>query len=145
MLYAVVWFSVLLLLALWSLTVWGFHAIGVWTVAQAGALTGVTAGAGTAAAAVRLPEWLAPWIEPWLPAEGLPSLAALLAGVQPMIDSLLQFAPALAGGLTVMAWGAWGLGALLLLSLGFGGHLLAAFWRRRGDRGAPPSAGLQAG
>mgnify|MGYP000146666367 CR=1 FL=1 len=56
-------------------------------------------------------------------------------------DSLLQAAPALAGGVTVATWVVWGIGSALLLLLGAGLHLLIALWRRRGGSGSGPSAG----
>jgi hypothetical protein len=41
------WFAVIALLALWSLAAWALHAVAVWTVSNAGALTGAASGAGT--------------------------------------------------------------------------------------------------
>ena len=55
MLYALSWFVILSLLALWSLAAWAIHAVAVWTVANAGAL----AGAASGVEGLRLPEWLA--------------------------------------------------------------------------------------
>jgi hypothetical protein len=57
-----------------------------------------------------------------------------------MVDSLLQAAPALAGGLTVATWVVWGIGSVLLVLMGTGLHLLIALWRRRGG-GNGPKAG----
>ena len=45
MFYAISWFAVLSLLALWSLAAWALHAVAVWTVSNAGALTGAASGA----------------------------------------------------------------------------------------------------
>ncbi len=59
----------------------------------------------------------------------------------PWIDSLLQAAPALSGGLTVGSWVIWGIGSVLLVLLGAGLHLLIALLRRRGRGGAGPDAG----
>ena len=133
MLYAFSWFFVLALLALWSLAAWALHAVAVWTVSNAGALTGVASGAST----VSLPNWLASWIPP-----GVAQWASqLMAGLAPFIDSLLQTAPALAGGLTVATWVVWGVGSVALVLLGAGLHLLIALWRRRGGSGSGPSAG----
>lgn len=124
MLYALSWFLVLSLFALWSLAAWALHAVAVWTVANAGALSGVA----SEVQAVRLPDWLALWVPPEV-AQVLPSLVADLA---PAVESLLQAAPALAGGLTAAAWVVWGIGGVLLLLLGVGLHLGVAMWRRRG-------------
>jgi len=129
MFYAVSWFVVLMLLALWSLAAWALHAAAVWAVSNAGAFTGAASGA----AALRLPDWLAPWVPPEL----AQSLTALLSGLAPFVESLLQAAPALAGGLTVATWLVWGVGSFLLVALGAGVHLLIAMWRRRG-RGDDP-------
>lgn len=124
MLYALGWFFVSSLLAMWSLAVWAMHAVAVWTVSNAGALTGVA----SEAQSVRLPEWLAPWVPPEI-AQVLPSL---VADVAPVVESLLQAAPAPSGGLTMVAWVVWGIGSVLLLLLGAGLHFGVAMWLRRG-------------
>lgn len=129
MLYALGWFLVFSLLALWSFAAWAMHAVAVWTVSNAGALTGVA----SEVREVRLPEWLAPWVPPEV-AQGIP---ALVADVAPMVDSLLQAAPGLAGGLSVAAWVVWGIGSALLLLLGAGMHVLVAMWLRRGGSTGP--------
>lgn len=128
MLYAISWFLVLGLLALWSLAAWTMHAASVWAVSNAGALTGAASDAAAGAGGLLLPEWLAPWVPP----EVVQGLSALLAGLAPAVESLLQAAPVLAGGLTVAAWVLWGVGSALLVMLGAGLHLLIAMWRRRG-------------
>lgn len=124
MLYLLGWFLVFGLFALWSLTVWAVHAVAIWSVSNAGALTGVASGVE----GLRLPEWLAPW----LPPEIAQAMTSLLAGFAPVVESLLQTVPALTGGLTVVTWVVWGLGSVLLVLLGAGLHLLIAIWRRRG-------------
>jgi hypothetical protein len=133
MFYALSWFAVVALLALWSLAAWALNAVAVWTVSNAGALSGAASGAGT----IRLPDWLAPWVPP----EFAQSVSQMLAGLGPVVDSLLQAAPALAGGLTAATWVVWGIGSALLLMLGAGMHLLIALWRRRGSGGSGPNAG----
>jgi hypothetical protein len=133
MFYAFSWFVVVALLALWSLAAWALHAVSVWTVSNAGVLTGAASGAGT----IRLPDWLAPWVPP----EIAQSVSQLLAGLGPVVDSLLQAAPTLAGGVTVATWVVWGIGSVLLVMLGAGLHLLIALWRRRGSGGSRPNAG----
>lgn len=131
MLYAVSWFLVASLLALWSLFTWAVHAVAVWLVSQAGALSGVATGA----VSVTLPPWLSPWIPPGLTA----ALADWASQVGPMINSLLQAIPSLAGGLTVLAWVVWAIGAMLLVLGGAGLHALVAWWRRKS---VPPTVGL---
>jgi hypothetical protein len=123
MLYAIVWFVVVSLLSLWSLAAWALQAVGAWTVSNAGALGGATAGAGS----LRLPEWLAPWVPP----EVMQSFAALLAGLEPVVQTLLQAAPALASGLTAATWVVWAIGSVLLVALGAAAHALIWIWRRR--------------
>jgi len=132
MFYALSWFVVVALLALWSLAAWALNAVAVWTVSNVGALSGAASGAGT----IALPDWLAPWVPP----EIAQSVSQMLAGLGPAVDSLLQAAPALAGGVTVATWVVWGIGSALLLMLGAGVHLLIALWRRRGSGGSGPNA-----
>jgi hypothetical protein len=133
MVYALSWFAVVALLALWSLAAWALHAAAVWTVSNAGSLTGAASGADTLA----VPDWLAPW----LPPDVVQWASQLMGGLAPLIDSLLQIAPSLAGVLTVATWVIWGIGSLLLLLLGAGLHLLIALMRRRGGGGTGPNTG----
>jgi len=133
MFYALSWIFVVILLALWSLAAWALHAIAVWTVSNAGALSGAASGASTMA----LPDWLAPWVPP----EVAQWASQAMGGLEPFINSLLQAAPALAGGLTVATWVIWGIGSVLLVVLGAGLHLLIALRRSRGDGGSRPNAG----
>jgi hypothetical protein len=133
MFYALSWFVVVALLALWSLAAWALNAVAVWTVSNAGALSGAASGVGT----IALPEWLALWVPP----EIAQWASQLLAGLGPVVDSLLQAAPALAGGVTVATWVLWGIGSVLLVMLGAGLNLLIALWHRRGGGGSGPNAG----
>lgn len=130
MFYALSWLVVVALLALWSLATWALHAAAVWTVSNAGALSGAASSAG----ALTLPDWLAPWVSPEL----VQTVTQLTSGLGPMVNSLLQAVPALASGLTVATWVVWGLGSALLLLLGAGLHLLIALWRsRKGGKPGP--------
>jgi len=129
MFYALSWFVVFGLLALWSLGAWAFHAIAVWAVSNAGVLTGAASGVE----GLRLPDWLAPWV----PQEIVQAATSLLAGLAPVVEGLLQAAPSLAGGLSVATWVIWGLGSVLLVLLGVGLHLLIAMLRRRGGGSGP--------
>jgi hypothetical protein len=127
--YAISWFLVFGLFALWSLATWAVQAVAVWTVSNASAMTGVASGVED----LRLPEWLAPWIPP----EIAQAMTSLLSGFAPVVESMLQTAPALSGGLTMVTWVIWGLGSTLLVLLGAGLHLLIAMWRRRGGGSGP--------
>ena len=100
-----------------------------------GWLSGAASGVGS----LRLPEWLAPWVPP----EIAQALTSLLAGLGSMVESLLQSAPALAGGLGVVTWVGWGIGSGLLVLRGVGLHLLIALVRRHGS-GPGPHSGRQA-
>ncbi len=138
MLYALSWFVIASLLALWSLAAWALHAVAVWTVSHAGALSGAASGTGT----LSLPGWLSPWVPPEL----VQAINQWMAALSPWADSLLQAMPTLAGGLTVAAWGLWGIGSVLLVLLGVGLHLLIALWRRRaGGKGPDAGPSLAAG
>ena len=136
MFYALSWFVIFSLLALWSLGAWAVHAAALWTVSNAGALTGAALDTQGLAKGLRLPEWLAPWVPP----EIAQSLASLLSGLAPAVEGLIQAMPALAGGLTVATWVIWGLGSALLFLLGIGLHLVISMWRRRGGGSSPQPA-----
>jgi hypothetical protein len=132
MLYALTWLLVFSLLALWSLAAWAMHAVAVWAISNAGAMTGAASGVE----GLRLPEWLTPWVPP----EIAQAMTLLLSGLAQIFESLLQTMPALAGGLTIATWVIWGLGSVLLVVLGAGLHLLVAMWRRRDGGSGPQSA-----
>jgi hypothetical protein len=129
MFYALSWFAVASLIALWSLAAWFGHAVAAWTIASAGALSGAASAAGP----ITLPAWLSPWVPP----QAVEWVSDLVAGLGPLIDRLLQAAPALADGLAVAAWVVWGTGSVLLLLLGAGMHLLIALARRRAGKAGP--------
>lgn len=133
MFYFLTWFAIVSLLALWSLATWALHAIAVWSVSNVGALSGAASGVGS----IALPDWLAPWV----PTELVQAVTQMAVGLGPLVDSLLQAVPALADGLTVVAWVVWALGGVLLLVLGAALHLLISLWRRRSGGGSGPSTG----
>ena len=137
MYYALGWIFVTSLIGLWSLAVWALQSVAVWAVSNAGALTGAVSGAG----AITLPDWLAPWV----PLEVAQWARQLLAGLGPVVESVLQAAPALAGGVTVTSWVVWGIGSMLLVVLGVGLHLLIMLWRRRNGRASGAGSQLMAG
>jgi hypothetical protein len=155
MFYVLGWLVIFTLMALWSFTVWAFHGVASWIVSQGGALAasssgavaeavaetvnGAVAGAVTEATAAipaqALPAWMAPWLDTWLAPVLVPlgdALGALTTGLAPVVDSMLQAAPSLAGLLGVAGWVIWALGAVLLLAVGAGLHLVTALWQRKG-------------
>ena len=132
MFIAITWITVASLLALWSLAAWALHAAGVWAVSNAGALSGVATGVE----GLRLPQWLASWVPP----EIAQSMAAMLAELAVLLDGVLQSAPALAGGVSVVVWVLWGIGAVILVGMGALLHALIAMWRRKSGGGMPPAA-----
>lgn len=125
MFYAINWFLSLSLLALWSLACWAMHAVTVWVVSSAGAL----ASGSTVADIILVPGWL----KAWMPPELMGQWEALVSSVGPMVQAVLEAVPALAGAVTLLAWALWGLGALLLVALAVGIHILIALARRNGS------------
>jgi hypothetical protein len=121
--YALSWSVTFILLALWSLAAWAFHSIAAWTVSN----TGVLAGGSGAIEGLRAPDWLAPWIPPEL---ALP-FNSMLSASSPAIEAALNQAPALAGGLSVAVWAAWGVGSALIVILGLVCSRLITILRRR--------------
>lgn len=123
MFYAISWILCLALVALWSLACWGLHTVTVWAVSGAGALAGGTSAIHTGL----VPEW----IKGWIPPELTQQFEALIASTGPLLQGLLEAIPALAGAVTVLAWGVWGLGTFVLLALAAGVHVLITLWRSR--------------
>ena len=130
MFYALSWSVTFILLALWSLAAWAFHSIAAWTVSNAGVLAG---GSG-AIESLRAPDWLAPWIPPELAL----AFASMLSAFTPVIEAVLGWAPALAGGLSVAVWVVWAIGSALLIVLGVVLSAMIAMLRRRASMLAAP-------
>ena len=133
MFYAVIWFVVVSVFVLWSLAAWAFHSIAAWTVVNAGSLAG---GAG-AIEALQVPVWLAPWI----PSE---YLNLMISSLTPAIQTVLEWVPALVGGLSIAVWTVWAIGAVLLILLGFLVTGLIALLSRRFSPSATSSRNLAA-
>lgn len=130
MFYALSWFVVFSLLALWSLTAWAFHAIGAWTVSSAGVL----ANDARALDGLRLPDWIAAWVPPEIGS----ALTSMLTALIPAVEFVLGLVPALGAGLSVAVWIVWGIGSVLLIVLGFVLTGLIAMLRRRAFLRAGP-------
>ena len=123
MLYALSWFVVFGLIAIWSLAIWALHFFAAWSVSSVGAL----AGRAESVEGVFAPGWITAWIPP----EVLLALKSLLSALTPAMDSALIHAPSWAGGLSAALWLLWGIGAVILLVLGGVLHGLIAMFRRR--------------
>jgi len=117
MAFVVGWVVVLLLLALWSGLVASGHALLVGVLAHTGSLGGVDWNlpeSVTALLPVPVAEWLVSALETWTP----------------QLHALVDWLPALSGGVTLLAWVVWGLGALFLLVVGLAVHVAIALWRK---------------
>lgn len=113
MLYAISWFLVLALLAVWSLGVGLLHSAAVWSLAGMGALVD----RAPPLEHLTLPGWIGLWVPSDIIAAIQSSAAAVLPWVQPMLSAL----PSAADWLGPLSWVLWGVGAVVL---GVGGVLL---------------------
>lgn len=118
MFFALTWGLASVLLALWSLTCWGLHAVTLWAITSAATITNEAAAVDTSL----IPAWL----QIWMPLEILEMFQALLASFGPMVQALLTTVPALGGIVTVLAWVVWGFGALAIVALAVGAKMLIA-------------------
>lgn len=117
MAFLVGWVLVLLLLALWSGLVMAVQSF----------LAGLLAHAGHAGAGGwSLPESL----RDWLPAAVGDWLVSTVETWTPQLQSLVAALPSLSGGVTVLAWVVWALGAVVLLVFGVAVHVGVALWRK---------------
>lgn len=121
------WVLVLLLLAMWSGLVWSGEALLAAALSHAGNL-----GSG---------DWSLPEaLTAWLPVPVAEWLAGTLETLTPQLQALVGTLPWLSGGVTVLAWVVWGLGALCLLGIGVAIHVGVALWRKSRDSTPPPAA-----
>lgn len=125
MFYAVSWFVVLVLLAVWSFIAWSVRALGAWAVSSAGSV----AGAAAAGNVVRIPEWLASVVQPEL----LISLSSMVSSLSSMLPSLPDASPMITNGWSLVIMVVWAIGSLVLLAFGVLAHTLMARWRRPGS------------
>lgn len=120
-----IWIVAALLLALWT----GFAAL---TVALLDAAAGVLGGGGTLDWAALVTNWSVPtWLLPWIDAGWLQSVQMMIVD---LLDGLQGAWPVmgqvLVGWGVPLVWTLWGLGAVLLLALAGGLHLLVRVSRR---------------
>jgi hypothetical protein len=121
------WSVVGVVLAMWSAVVWLGH----------GLLAAVLGGAGHLPVKdLALPEG---WTR-WLPQDLSESMTQAIETAQPVLQALLDQMPALADGVTVLAWVTWAVGAVLLMLAGVAAHAGLRWWQRQ-----PPPPVARAG
>lgn len=119
----VIWSACAVLLALWT----GFAFLSVqiteW-IAQA-TVSGQIAELKTLAQPWPIPAWLPVWVDPmWIQA----LQAALMSSLEALASAFPYFSAAV-GWLAPVIWAVWAFGAVLLLLLAGGGHLLIGMFR----------------
>ena len=124
MFYAVTWFIVFGLLAVWSLAAWSLNAIGAWALST----TATSAAAASGSYVFKLPEWLVPWI----PTELAQAVATVASNVSPLLVNLPEHVLVLGNGLAWLVGAVWLMGALLLIGAGLLAHTLRSRLRRPG-------------
>lgn len=109
-----IWSSFLILTLLWT----GMAAVTVSLSDWAMGLLGSGTALSDQAAALNLPAWVSLWVPPELVAA---SQAAVI-GTLDMVGPWLPSPDTLGSLMSVLVWGAWAVGALLLLALATGAH-----------------------
>ena len=99
---------------------------------------GALAGGSTVADVILLPAWL----KAWMPPELMGQWEALVSSAGPIVQAVLEAVPALAGAVTFLAWALWGVGAVVLVALAAGIHILIALAQRRGGGPGTPQPAL---
>lgn len=128
MVLALIWLGVSVLVAFWSFAAWALYALTAWALSNAGAL----AGASGLVDALNLPQW----IVPWLPPELVATVPAMSSALKPLVDALIGWAPAIAGGLSTLAWLAWAVGCTGIVALGLVASVLVVRYRGLPSRAA---------
>ena len=109
MFVAILWFSVLALFLVWSVSAWVLHAFVVWSMNSFGTLSGHVPSVD----ALTLP----PSLMLWIPPEMMSVFTSTAAMAWPFIEIGLSMLPAIAGWLTPLTWVVWGIGSLVLLAI----------------------------
>lgn len=122
MLPAISWFLILVLLAIWSVGVWGLHSLVAWSITGVGAL----ANHSKSAEQIALPEWAALWA----PSELMLAIKASTETVLPWIYSALSALPNAVGWLSPLTWLLWSIGFAILVIGGVALHALIAVARK---------------
>ncbi len=124
-----IWMTGLLLLALWSATMWLGYSLSHL------ALTLPWQQAAATAAQLQIPDLLKPFLDPIVLIFSGQSWANWVQGLAPLMQwlgNLLQGSAGwLVAALPVIAWIVWGLGALLVLALAAGGSAGVWWWRKQ--------------
>lgn len=119
-----IWAVVASLLALWSGLVWTGQALLVGMLSHVGSL-----GSGG---------WSVPEaVTSWLPVPMAEWLISTVETLTPQLQALSNGLPSLTGGVAVLAWLTWGVGAVALLGIGLAGHVAVALWRKSKQSTAP--------
>lgn len=125
---ALIWSVFGVLTALWTAVAWLTAAAVGWLAGTAGSAQGVELGA--LVSQIPVPPWLSYWIDPATLRLAFESLAWTLNA----IGDLAPWIAGAVGWLVPVVWVVWAFGALLMLALAGGLHLLV------GRSGSPPQA-----
>lgn len=118
------WSVVGVLLAVWSATVWLGQLL----------LSALLGGAGQLPVRdLALPE---AWTR-WLPQGVSEAMTQAIEQAQPVLQGVLDGLPALSGGVTLIAWVTWAVGAALLLLAGGASHASLRWWQRHQKPATP--------
>ena len=126
MVFLVGWTLILLLLALWSGLILAVQSFLAGLLAHAGTL-----GAGDWSLPESLRDWLPTAVGDWL--------VSTVETWAPQLQALVGALPWLSGGVTVLAWVVWTLGALALFVIGLAIHVAIALWRKSTQSTQPPA------
>jgi hypothetical protein len=109
-----IWSSFLILVLLWTGMAMVAVSVSDWAMGLLGSGTALS----DQVAALNLPAWVSLWVPPELVTAIQGTITDTLAMVGPWLPS----PDTLSMLMSVLVWGAWGVGALLLLALALGAH-----------------------
>lgn len=110
MFLAISWLLMLMLLAVWSVSVWMLHAFMAWTMNSAGTLAGMSPSFENLALPTSFMQWI--------PTDLMLVFESTATMVWPFIEYGVSTLPSIAGWLAPLAWSIWGIGLLTLLAIG---------------------------
>lgn len=118
-----IWIVVVVLLAAWSGLVWTGQAV----------LTGMLSHVGSLGT-----DWVVPdAVTDWLPTPVANWLIGAVETLTPHLHALANGLPSLSTGVTVLAWGVWIVGAVLLLGMALVAQVSVALLRKSKASTAP--------